>query len=291
MRLAAGDWAMEIAPEIGGAILRLAHAGEAVLRSTPQTAIRTGDVGWTGCFPLIPYANRIANGRFRFDGVEHHLRVGFPGAPHALHGVGWRRAWTVAEADGRSARLTLSHRPVGDAAGDWPFAFDAAQRFALDEAGLEVALALRNAADRPAPAGIGLHPFFPRPPGLTLTARAEGAWLNAGDMLPSVRSRDARFDFASPAAPIDGVDNDLFGWDGRAVLTRADGRRTLIEAESLFRHLRVFTPAGEAFLAVEPVSHMADAISRMDEPDHGLAVLAPGETLQGQVRFRVQTSV
>ena len=40
----------------------------------------------------------------------------------------------------------------------------------------------------------------------------------------------------------------------------------------LFGHLIVYTPPGEDFFCVEPVSHMTDAINRMDGDDrHRLA--------------------
>ena len=47
------------------------------------------------CFPLVPYANRIANGRFAFAGDEVQLRRNWDRDPHPLHGQGWRSAWTI----------------------------------------------------------------------------------------------------------------------------------------------------------------------------------------------------
>ena len=51
----------------------------------------------------------------------------------------------------------------------------------------------------------------------------------------------------------------------------------------------VYTPPGRGYFCVEPVTHMTDAINRMDVAGHGLRVLAPGETLQVLVIFRIET--
>ena len=50
-------------------------------------------------------------------------------------------------------------------------------------------------------------------------------------------------------------------------------------------HFVVYTPPGKDFFCAEPVSHMPDAINRMDEPEHGLIVLHPGETMTAEYKF------
>ena len=49
-------------------------------------------------FPLVPFSNRIGGGRFRWDGADHRLPPSRLPDRHSIHGVGWRRAWRVAEA-------------------------------------------------------------------------------------------------------------------------------------------------------------------------------------------------
>jgi NAD(P)-dependent dehydrogenase (short-subunit alcohol dehydrogenase family) len=235
LTLASGPWTAEISPQIGGAILALAHDGAPVLRPTPDAVVEARDVRHSACYPLIPYANRIANGRFSFAGEEHQLAPNFPG-PHTLHGVGWRRAWRTLRTDGSSCAIALEHRPVGDEAADWPFAFDARQVFELGEHGLTVRMAITNADDRPAPAGLGLHAFFPRRPGERIAFRAAAGWSNGADMLPDARHVGGKWDFAGGQAvdPL-GMDNDFDGWDGaRPAGHPAAGRRRLPAAAALY---------------------------------------------------------
>ena len=54
-------------------------------------------------FPLVPYVNRIRDGRFTFRGREVRLAPNMAGDPSPLHGQGWLSPWTVEEPDERRA--------------------------------------------------------------------------------------------------------------------------------------------------------------------------------------------
>ena len=282
--LSAGEWRAAVAPEVGGAIVDLSFAGRAVLRPTPDEALARHDVRRTGCYPLVPYANRIALGRFRFDGREYRLRRNFPDGAHPLHGVGWQRSWRVVGADATGCELRLEHRPRGDDALDWPFAFDAVESVAIGPHGLRIELQARNLEDGEAPLGCGLHPLFPRRDGQWLRFAADGWWGNGDDELPCE---------AVPGLPWDAdrglkvgersMDNDHFGWGGEAWLVDPDGIDVRIAADRSFPVLRVFVPAGRDFLGVEPVSHVADALNRPALRSGRMAVVAPGERVGGAI--------
>lgn len=287
--LRAADFELELAPETGGAIAGFRQGGFAVMRETPPDA---GDVDSFACYPLVPFSNRIAGGRFSFQGRTYQLRRdASTGGRHAIHGEGWQRAWSVAEAGGASARLMLDYH--GAEAGAWPFPFRAEQHFALSRNGLTVTLVLTNAGATAAPAGIGLHPYFPRHDGVTLGFRARAVWQNAADQLPSAAiAPPAEWDFSAPRALKEpALDNCFAGWPGVAEIAWPGAGRTLkIDADHCFRHAVVYTPPGCAYFAFEPVSHMNDAINRMDLSDHGLVVLEPGGSLTGTVRFTIESS-
>ena len=52
--------------EHGGAIREFSCGRRQVLRPAPSTA--SSDAIDLACFPMVPYVNRIAEGRFRFGG-------------------------------------------------------------------------------------------------------------------------------------------------------------------------------------------------------------------------------
>ena len=269
LTLRAGGSVLTVSPEEGGAVLGWSRGDVALLWPVRKV----------GCFPLVPYANRIAFGRFGWDGGAYRLPLNFGDHPHSIHGVGWQRPWAVDGADVASVRLSLAH----DGSGGWPFAFDAVQTFALEADALTVTLRVANRHSGPAPAGLGLHPFFPRPVGASVRFTAETVWLNDATALP-VRSVPvpSGWDHAGGlAVGTDTLDNCFSGWTGTAFLgLGAVGLR--IEASPVFGHLQVYTPPEQDFFCVEPVTHRPDAINH----EAGMAVLAPGDSLEGTVVFR-----
>jgi aldose 1-epimerase len=286
LTLTAGDMALSLAPELGGAVVSWTRGADPIFRTPRTDALARAFVRGLASFPLVPYSNRIAGGLFRFAGVDHQLPASFGG--NAIHGIGWERAWHVGHSDPAHATLTLHHLP--DAS--WPFAFRAEQRFALDADALTCFLMIQSLHGGPAPAGLGMHPYFPRSPEATLRFTADGVWHNREDMIPDRRTAvPEEWDHTTPRRLGDvALDNCFVGWRGSARIAYPDrGFAISIAAEPIFRHLIVFTPPGQDFIAVEPVTNMNDGLNRIDDtPGHGICILQPGETLFGRMTFRVE---
>lgn len=263
MKLAAGDWALEAAPERGGAILWLTRRGRDVLRPTPAVITDPFDLA---CFPLVPYANRIASGTFVWDGETVQLPHNHPAQAHPLHGIGWLVPWAVTVSDERSVVMRMEH--AGDET--WPWAFVAEQRLELSAGGLSATLTVVNDGERAMPVSLGFHPYFPAADRLRF--EADGVWLADEEMLPSAHAAaDTLGDWSAGGAltRADLVDHCYTDWSGTATIVRADGDVTLT-AEGA-KALHVYVPPDEDFFCAEPVTAMPDAVNR-----GAAATLAPG---------------
>ena len=261
-----GDWFATVALQ-GGAVASLAKAGRDVLRPTPEGATDPLDFA---CFPLVPYANRIEGGQFAFEGREVSLPVLPRFAPHALHGEGWLGLWAIIEQT--DDRLVLSFE-----GGDWPWRYEGHQTLTLSDEGLRIDLMLINLDERPMPAGLGLHPYFPRYPDSRLDAPAVGVWTGEGivpdRLVPSIAVADWA-DRKLTNLPF--VDHCFEGWTGEARLSDDDGT-TVVRAST--DRLHVFVPAGETYLCAEPVTHRPDVFNQASPGEQGFVVLQPGQTL------------
>ncbi|WP_347302841.1 aldose 1-epimerase [Croceibacterium sp. TMG7-5b_MA50] len=268
MELAAHGWRMVLLPAIGGSIGALEHDGRAVLRTGGAAADHVLE---TACFPLVPYANRIADGHFAFGGAEYTLPRNFqPDHPHTLHGTAWLRGWDVAEAGSDTALLTHTH--TGDE--HWPWPFRAEQRLTLAPDRFSLELTMQSMAEQPVPAGVGLHPYFPCAEATRLTFHAEQAWLADGQDLRTDAVPAKRFGDWAAGAAVRGdtlIDNSFSGWNGQAVIGQHDHTVRLATDGATDCHL--YRPPAGAFFCLEPVSHLPDAINR-----EGMALLAPGAT-------------
>ena len=119
LELRHSDLRLALAPALGGSMLSFRQGDVDLLRPTPASA---ADVLETACFPLVPYANRIADGRFTWGERTAVLPPNLAGQAHPLHGDAWRGAWRVEGVDERSA--VLEFMPRGSA---WPWRYSAAQ--------------------------------------------------------------------------------------------------------------------------------------------------------------------
>ena len=96
---------LALRPDLGGAIAGLWLDGLPVLRSCRAATLASARE--SGCFPLVPYSNRIGGGSSTGAAADYTTGRNCD-EPHSLHGVGWLAAWqvTAALAVGRDAGAT-----------------------------------------------------------------------------------------------------------------------------------------------------------------------------------------
>ncbi len=274
IRLEHGDWCLALRPDLGASITSLTWRGRDILRPATKNADSPLQAG---CFPLIPYANRIDRGVFEFGGRRFVLPATPRFYPHAQHGLAWLCAWSVRGTGPDTVDLALA----AERCADWPWAWTAEHRMRLDDRGLEATVSLTNEDRRPMPAGLGLHPYFAMTPDTVLTARAAEVWLNGPDQIPLRLARpsavvDWDAGVALGSAPF--VDNAYGGWTGSARLDHGDVSVT-ITASSNARWLQIYAPRGEAYVCAEPMTHRPNALNAGAFEDAGQVTLEPGQSL------------
>jgi aldose 1-epimerase len=285
VELEAGAAHVLLLPQIGGAIGGFTWRGADVMRAMPADAVAGGNVRLAAAYPLVPYSNRIRDAVLTVGGERYPLRRNFGDSPHAIHGVGWQRAWSVEHADATRARFVLVHDTDGEERLSWPWPFAAQQSFVLRDHGahatLEATLTLQNTGVRTFPFGLGWHPFLPKHAQATLQFAADGVWHNDATQLPvSLTPVPPEWNFTSTRAIGDAsLDNVFTGWRGVARLASPETARvTTIGADSACACLVVYAPPGRDFIALEPVTHETDAFNRSaaGESATGTRWLPPG---------------
>lgn len=240
---------------------------------------------------LLPFPNRVRDGRYAFGGSTHQLDISRPQEGHAIHGLFWNRPFRVtAEVSGpNGAHVRLEAVSRGDIPG-YPFRFRVAITYSLDNHGFNSMLEVRNTGQEALPFGDGWHPYFSWngsvndlelrlpdvaelsvderriPTGETRPFREFKDFTPLGD-----RHFDTGFLLTGPAP-------------GRAV-TRVFDPVTETELHlwqetgpGKYNYLQVYTPADRSGLALEPMTCAADAFNN----GMGLMVLQPGETASAQ---------
>jgi len=162
--LAVADVSVDVFAANGGRIGQITVDGQPLLIDVPTPLPIDGPMQW-GSFPMAPWAGRIREGSFSFDGVRHQLAVnhhdgpiGDAGRTHSIHGTTFTRPWSVDDVG--PAALTMSIQLQG--ALDWPFVGTATQRIELSATSVTCMLTLET-TDGSFPGEVGWHPWFRKP--------------------------------------------------------------------------------------------------------------------------------
>ncbi len=248
-RIECGALRIDVAPAAGGRIAQIVHDGVAQLVGPDDGDPAT--IAW-GCYPMLPWAGRVRDGCFRFDGADHRLTPNL--GAHPIHGVGFAMPWSVDRHT--SDRIELSLQLPRDAR--WPFGGLARQTLEVGPGRLRLGLTV-EAQDTSMPAVIGWHPWFRKPDRLVFAPT-------------HVYPRDTHGIATLPpaAVPPPPWDDCFLGAPG-AVLHHGHRRLTLT---SDCDHWVVFDETAHA-TCVEPQSGPPDAFNL----GTGAASLAPGGQL------------
>jgi aldose 1-epimerase len=285
IELSSGDQ-RAVVVEVGGG-LRSFNVGErAVLDGYAVDELCSGGRGQ----PLIPWPNRVRDGRYEWEGEELQLDISEPALDNAIHGLLRWCNWRVRER--KSSRVVLGellHPTPG-----YPFTLDVELTYQLLDDGLTVTAHATNVGGRACPYGVGFHPYMrladaPRIDDGLLTLPAAVRLLADERLIPHSREAvDGDYDFRAPrrvgATVLDSCFTELErDADGlaRVVFEHSDGSaRWVLWVDSAYPFLMVFTgdtlAPGEQRrgLAVEPMSCAPNAL----QSGEGLVRLEPGES-------------
>jgi aldose 1-epimerase len=273
-----GDVRIVARPSLGGALTNFCWRGRQIFRNAPAYS---RDPVETAMFPIAPFVNRIACGRFYWGARDVTLTANYRDEPHALHGQAWQNPWRVDHYEASHIRMSFDYE-----SGEWPWAYSCTQDIVLKENGALFSLSLINRSKAPMPASFGFHPYFAGKDRAVLQTQVSEMWSTDESLIPT--SRNSPILALNKGASLHDapfVDNTFTGWCGRATITR-DDMGIDISASPIFGFLHLYAPHDNSFCA-EPVSAMPNALNRPDVEANGVRVLAEGESLKGEMEIRV----
>ena len=110
-----------------------------------------------GCgIVLVPWPNRVADGRWTYQGVEQKLDITDLSNGNAIHGLLRNTAYQPVSVQDDAVTLAASVYPQHG----YPFTLDTEVRYAVSDDGLTVTHRLTNVGAAAAPFGVGAHPYL-----------------------------------------------------------------------------------------------------------------------------------
>lgn len=266
-RISAGDH-VAVVTESGAALRLLQHRGRDLVHPFAEDRMSSGGRGQL----LVPWPNRIRDGRYSFGGRDLQLGLTDPGHGNASHGLARWAAWTPEEHTDTS--VSLVYRVMAQTG--YPWALDLHVLYDLSADGLVVTQTATNLSPEPAPYASGAHPYLcvgDTIEDLELHLPVRTRVLLDDRRLPTGRSEpvSGAYDFTSPRRVGDVVLDDAFGdlehAGGRATATLRDpgsGHGVQLWVDERHRWLQVYTPPADGprpAVAVEPMTAPVDAFN------------------------------
>lgn len=277
-----------VVTEVGATIRHYSVGGREVLDGFEVGQVASGGRGQH----LLPWPNRVRDGRYSWDGKQQQLALTEPANHNAIHGLARWASWRPL--DHRDASVTMGlviHPQPG-----WPAVLSVQVDIELKDDGLVVTTMARNDGTVGAPYGAGAHPYLTvggaQVDTATLTVPA-ATYLQPDDRGIPVDPQPVEgtpYDFRSGRAigdlSLDTAYRDVTrDSDGRwRVRLHREGGAVTLSADESYDWIQVFTgdtlsaDAKRRGLAVEPMTCGPDAFNTGE----GLVHLAPGEIHRGQ---------
>jgi len=272
--------------EVGGGLRSYEVGGRRILDGYGSDEICGGGRGQ----PLLPWPNRIYDGRYEWQGKSLQLDISEFAAGNAIHGLTRWRNWTGVMHDPRRVSLTHALHPSPG----YPFSLDLEISYELVADGLVVQTRARNRSTEACPYGIGFHPYLSPPRAevvddcfLELPASVRLITDQRGIPYSSEPVDGTPYDFRAPRELGNLVLDTCFtnlarGADGNAVVAIVGPGRggvTRLWFDGAYPYVMVYS--GDTLpqrqrrrgLAVEPMSCAPNAFAS----GAGLVALEPGE--------------
>lgn len=273
-----------VVTELGAALRSYTVGGrEVVLPFAPENS----PIGCQGQH-LMPWPNRIRDGRWVHEGVQLQLPLSEPERGNAIHGLVCWVPWTTLEqSDEHLVQRYLLHPQPG-----WPGVVELQLEHRLSDDGLSVTVRARNLGDQAVPFGYGAHPYLLPPDGTLADCTLQVPFstvLGVDERLLPTETRPVDQTVADLRQPKllagVGLDTAFTGAErveGRwGISLQGSGHRTLVWGDESMRWAQLYTPGDGRSLAVEPMTCGPDAFNPGATHDD-LVVLEPGEDFVGQ---------
>ncbi|BDR93489.1 aldose 1-epimerase [Vulcanisaeta souniana] len=223
---------------------------------------------WSGIAIMIPFANRVRDGEYEFEGIKYSLPRNKEG--HAIHGLVLNEEWSVTSTSENSISLkhVLNHP-------GYPTELTSMVKYALVEGGLDVEFIVKNTGLRGAPLVVGAHPYFIASNDWRINTQGKALMcetinkIPTGKLIPFNLNIMGRREF-----------DDCFLINGDITLESQHSAIKIIRQG--MPYVQIFTGVPNA-IAIEPMSGTPDAYHN----GMGLTIIRPGEEKAFSFAIRV----
>lgn len=223
---------------------------------------------------LFPFANRIKDGVYTFEGNQYQFDVNETGNNNALHGLVFNKTFKIKEQNSTDtfATVTLIYVEKNESKG-FPYTYTIHLKYTLTDSGLDLKVLITNTDLKAFPFTLGWHPYF-----------------SSSDLFNSTLNFDSdtqlEFDERCITTGTKTIENesvfeikdkkldDCFILNSNQIQFNTPKYTLQISASSKENFLQIYTPPKANFIAIEPTTGVSDSFNN----NMGLQILEPDES-------------
>ena len=261
-----------------------------IIDGNPDRASFTGKGIFKGA-NLIPFPNRLKDGKYTFGGIDYQLFKNYPEEGNAAHGFIYDKPFEVIQKKSEThfAQVTLRYLYDGSLVG-YPFPFELHLIYTLsDSEGFQCESRFSNKHDQSIPFGSGWHPFFTfkkKVNQLSLKFSPEKEAMLDSSLIPDGTFQD--FNLFDSLKPIDkdSYDSCFYlknGSDGHYTELYDPKAEVTIQlwqetGPGKYNYLQIYTPPHRNSIAIEPMTCTVNSFNSHD----GLIILNKGQSFSAK---------
>jgi aldose 1-epimerase len=258
-----------ISPKEGGRIVQLILENQRII-DEPKTTVY--EENFAGAI-LFPFANRIANGTYNFQGNSYLLTCNEKGRTNAIHGLVYNKPFeeVAKNATENEAKLELVYTEKERIEG-FPFLYSLKLTYVLSESGLNVNVEASNTDDKAFPFTLGWHPYFYAEDLQNSYVDLESKYqVIMNEHMITVGSKNHQQPREIPLK--DNFLDDCFSILDRKVSLVTPTNSIEICGEYVSKFVQLYTPPNENVVAIEPMTGISNSFNNKKS----ILVLRPNE--------------
>ena len=222
---------------------------------------------------LFPFANRIKNGLYSFEGKEYQFNCNENERDNALHGLVYDKKFVLIEKGlgFDSCSITLLYEEKEKSIG-FPFHYNIYLKYTLKENEICLSVKIKNTDNKSFPYTLGWHPYF-------ISSDLHNSFLNFES------SQKVQFDEnlittgfikskqKTPYQIKDNLLDDSYILNSNSIGFTTPLYNIQLEASTKENYLQIYTPKNRKTIAVEPMTGICDSFNNKT----GLQILHSNE--------------
>ena len=223
---------------------------------------------------LFPFANRIEDGIYNFEGKQYFLDVNQKEENNALHGFVYNKTFELIEQKNtlEAAEVTLRYQEQKQAKG-FPYTYTIILKYILTKDSIDLNVTVKNTDTKTFPFTIGWHPYFASSDlfnssvnfnsNKTVSFNKKNITLGLKDI-----SLDGKFKIENKTL------DDCFVLDTNEISFETPKHSFVLTSSEKDCFLQLYTPPHPNTIAIEPTTGISDSFNN----GIGLKTLKPNES-------------